>query len=96
MPPSAPHVTYERFRTDLADTGFEILDGSETLGHYVFDDVAALVAYVQLVPWDVPADFSVERYAEVLLALHDAGPASGQPLRATRKRFWLHARRPAV
>ena len=95
MPPNAPHVNYQQFLSDLTAAGFEVVDGAETAGHYVFDDVAALVAYVQLVPWDVPEDFSVERYAEVLLDLHAAGPAAGKPLRATRKRFWLRARKPA-
>ncbi|RNI21339.1 class I SAM-dependent methyltransferase [Flexivirga caeni] len=94
MTPSAPHVTYGRFRADLADAGFEIVDGGETTGHYVFDDVAAMIAYVQLVPWDVPDDFSVGRYSDVLLGLHAAGPAQGRPLRATRKRFWLRAGKP--
>ena len=96
MSPTAPHVTYERFRRDLTAAGFEVVDGAETIGHYVFDDVAALIAYVQLVPWEVPEDFSVERYADALLALHASGPQSGRPVRATRKRFWLHARKPAV
>ncbi|MBB2890398.1 class I SAM-dependent methyltransferase [Flexivirga oryzae] len=95
MPPNAPQVNYRQFRDDLTAVGFEVVDGAETAGHYVFDDVAALIAYVQLVPWDVPEDFSVERYADVLLALHATGPATERPLRATRKRFWLRARKPA-
>jgi SAM-dependent methyltransferase len=94
MSPNAPHVSYERFRGGLADAGFDVVDGGETSGSYEFADVAALVAYVQLVPWDVPDDFTVERYAEALLALHASGPAAGEPLRATRKRFWLKAIKP--
>lgn len=96
LPINAPHVTYDRFRTDLTDAGLEVADGAQTEGHYVFQDIAALIAYVQLVPWDVPDNFSVERYADVLLALHRSGPAAGAPLRATRKRFWLMARKPTV
>ncbi len=94
MSPNAPDVTYERFRAGLTGAGFDVVDGAETVGHYVFDDIAALVAYVQLVPWDVPDDFTVERYAEELLRLHERGPASGEPFRATRKRFWLKAIKP--
>ncbi|WP_446664385.1 methyltransferase domain-containing protein [Flexivirga sp. B27] len=93
---NAPDVTYARSRTDLQAAGLEIIDGAESTGHYVFPDVAALVAYVQLVPWDVPEDFSVERYADVLLDLHASGPDTGRPLLATRRRFWLHARQSAV
>ena len=54
-----------------------------------FDDVAALLAYLQLVPWETPDDFSVDRYADQLLALHRT--TGGGPVRMTRKRFWLRA-----
>lgn len=94
MGPNAPHVAYGRFVEDLGGVGFDVVDGAETTGHYVFDDIAALVAYLQLVPWDVPEDFTVHRYAEQLLTLHRQGPASGAPFRATRKRFWLKAIKP--
>lgn len=90
-PPSAPHVRYDQFRSALTDAGLEVTDGAESVDHYVFADIAALVAYVQLVPWDVPEDFSVDRYAEALLALHQRGPGHGEPLRVSRKRFWLRA-----
>lgn len=96
MPPSAPHVYYRRFRQELGDAGLDVVDGAETVGHYAFADIAALVAYVQLVPWDVPEDFTVARYADELLQLHDSGPAAGGPFRATRKRFWLKAIKPAM
>lgn len=96
LPVNAPDVSYERCRAGLVDAGFEVVDGAETVGHYIFQDVAALIAYVQLVPWDAPDDFSVRRYADALLGLHASGPADGRPLLATRKRFWLRARRTAV
>ena len=32
---------------------------------YRFGDVAALVAYLRLVPWDAPDDFTVDRYGDV-------------------------------
>jgi len=35
-----------------------------------FTDVGAFVYYVHAVPWEVPEDFCVERYAPVLLDLH--------------------------
>lgn len=91
MAPNAPEVTYDNFLAGLADAGFDVADGAETIGHYVFDDIAALIAYVQLVPWDVPDDFTVDRYADELLGLHERGPSTGGPLRVTRKRFWLKA-----
>lgn len=94
-PPSAPTVRHDVFRDGLTAAGLEVVDGAESVDHYIFADIAALVAYLQLVPWDVPEDFAVDRYAEALLALHASGPADGQPLRVTRKRFWLLARSPS-
>lgn len=94
--PDHPEVRLDLFREALVQAGLDVVDGAEHVGSYVFDDVAALVAYLQLVPWDVPDDFSVDRYADAMLALHARGPDRGQPLRLTRKRFWLRARRPGV
>ncbi len=89
--PDHPEVTYARHRAALRQSGFRIIDGAEHVGHYEYDDVAALVAYLQLVPWDVPDDFGVDRYADALYSLHEQGPAHGKPVRLTRKRFWLRA-----
>lgn len=91
-PLQAPHVTYERLRAELSGAGLEVLDGGELVGNYSFTDVAAVVAYVQRVPWDVPEDFTVDRYAEQLLDLHRRTGA-GQ-VQLTMKRFWLKAARP--
>ena len=46
-----------------------VLDAAEHVGAYTFRDVAALLAYLRLVPWETPDDFTVDRYAERLLAL---------------------------
>lgn len=91
--PRAPQVRYDVHREHLADAGLEVVDGAESAGWYEFGDVAALVAYLQLVPWDAPEDFSVDAYTDQLLALHAAGPARGEPVRASRIRFWLLARK---
>jgi SAM-dependent methyltransferase len=88
----APHVRFARFRDALASAGLEVLDGAEHVGCYRFADVAAVVAYLQRVPWEQPADFSVDRYAAPLLALHRQ--SAGGEVALTRTRFWLHARRP--
>ncbi|GAA4422243.1 hypothetical protein GCM10023169_16330 [Georgenia halophila] len=94
--PSVPQIRYEEFRDALAGAGLEVVDGAEWSGTYEFTDVAAVVAYLQMVPWQGPADFSVDRYVRALLALHDAGPAHGEPVRLSRKRFWLRARKPGT
>lgn len=91
--PTAPHVTYELFRHGLLGAGLTVTDGAEFVGRYVFADVAAVVAYLQRVPWDAPADFTVERYAEQLLALHRR--TGGDEVSLAMKRFWLRAERRA-
>lgn len=93
-PAGAPQVRYDLFREALVGAGLQVTHGQKHLDHYLFADVAALVAYLQVVPWDVPQDFTVDRYAEALLSLHESGPARGEPLRVTRKRFWLQAHKP--
>jgi len=89
-----PEVTLKHCRDQLEAAGLEILDEGESRGWYAFDDVAALVAYLQLVPWDVPDDFSVDRYPGSLWQLHQRGPARGEPVRLSRVRFWVRARKP--
>ena len=42
-------------------------------------DVGALVYYLKCIPWTVP-DFSVERYADQLLALHQRVSVTGEPI----------------
>ncbi|NHN55872.1 class I SAM-dependent methyltransferase [Calidifontibacter sp. DB0510] len=82
-----PQVSFMAFSTDLAAAGFEIIDGADDVGWYEFDDVAALVAFLQLATWPPPAEFSVDRYADRLLALH--ARTGGRPFRVERNRFWL-------
>jgi SAM-dependent methyltransferase len=65
---------------------------AEWTGAYRFDDVAALVAYLRQVPWDAPDDFTVDRYADRLLALHR--DHHGGPLTVTKRRFWFRACKP--
>lgn len=64
-------------------------------GPSLFTDVATYVRYETLVPWDVPPDFSVDRYRDVLVGLHRDGPARGRPLTFTNSRFLILAHRPA-
>lgn len=84
-----PHVTLNEFAARLGRAGFEVVAGAEHVGRYVFDDVAAMLGYLQLVPWETPDDFSVDRYREPLLALHER--SGGGEVALTRKRFWLRA-----
>ena len=71
--------------------GLTVEDGKDWTGHYRFRDVAALVAYLSIVPWDAPDDFTVDGYADQLLALHR--DLAGGELTLTQRRFWFRARR---
>ncbi len=84
-----PHINFTDVRAGLERAGFTLVDGGEHVGAYRFPDVAALLAYLHLVPWELPVDFSVDRYKDQLLALHER--AAYQPVELTRKRFWLKA-----
>lgn len=85
-----PHITLDRLRDEALAAGFEVGQCEEWRGQTRFTDVAALVRYFAWVPWEVPEDFDVDRYADQLLALH----ASGRPLVFTQRRFYLLLRRP--
>lgn len=91
--PEEPTVTYDGFVADAEAAGLRVVDGEEFTGAYRFVDVAALVAYLQRVPWQVPEDFSVDGYADALLELHER--SAGGEIALTQRRFWLRARRPA-
>jgi SAM-dependent methyltransferase len=84
------HITLANLREEAVAAGFVVTSAEEWTGHTRFADVATLVRYFAYVPWEVPTDFSVDRYANQLLELHH----SGRELVFTRRRFHLLARRP--
>lgn len=90
--PDLSEVTLQRFRTDAEDAGLVVERCGEFDGWYRFTDVAALIAYLNCVPWEVPDDFCVDRYADALVTLHER--AGGGPVLLRMRRFWLRARRP--
>lgn len=90
-----PDSTLEAVTRRLTSAGLQVEASAAWQGTYRFRDVGALVGYFRLVPWEVPEDFSVTRYADALLRLHARGPARGQPVSFTKSRFWLRASRPA-
>jgi SAM-dependent methyltransferase len=95
LAPRYPDVTLEAVAGQLTGVGFRIEASGAWRGTYRFHDVGTLVGYFNLVPWQVPADFSVDRYAGTLLRLHAEGPAADHRLCLTKSRFWLRASRPA-
>jgi SAM-dependent methyltransferase len=93
--PPHPDFTLEAVASQLTGAGLRIDASMAWRGTYRFHDVGTLVGYFNLVPWEVPADFCVDQYADTLLRLHAEGPAQGHPLSFTKSRFWLRASKPA-
>jgi len=88
-----PHVTLDHLREEAEATGLVVERAEEWTGRSSFHDVGALVQYFARVPWEVPDDFGVDRYADVLLDLHERGPARGRSISFPIRRFFLLARR---
>jgi SAM-dependent methyltransferase len=95
LAPRYPDATPEAVARQLAGAGFRIEARGTWNGTYRFHDVGTLVEYAKLVPWQVPEDFCVDKYADTLLRLHFDGPAQGKPVCFTKSRFWLRASTPA-
>lgn len=78
----------------LSEAGMVIERAEDWIGLTTFSEVAALVYYLSAVPFTAPADFSVDRYAGALLALHQGGPARGEPIRLSQHRLLIIASNP--
>ena len=85
--PKYPGVTLVNFSQRARDLGLVIEHSQEWMGKMAFANVSAMVRYFAMVPWEVPEDFSVDRYAETLLDLHHAKTE----LVFTQRRFLLIA-----
>ncbi|MET9293207.1 class I SAM-dependent methyltransferase [Streptomyces sp. NPDC003077] len=75
---------------ELTDAGLEIVWRQEARIAATFRDIGALALFLRITPWQVP-DFTPERYADRLRALHEEMRA-GRPLTVTCHRFALVAR----
>lgn len=67
--PQWPESTLTYHAPLLQAAGLEMVQTHDWAGRLRFTDVGAIVYYLKAVPWEVP-DFSVDRYADVLLGLH--------------------------
>ncbi len=54
----------------LQEAGFQILCAEEETLNSQFDDIGAIVFYLKIISWQIP-DFSVKKYHDRLLALHN-------------------------
>ena len=54
----------------LEQAGFQILRAEEEFLDSIFDDIGVVVFYLKIISWQIP-DFSIEKYRERLLAMHE-------------------------
>ncbi|MET8866854.1 hypothetical protein ABZW11_28260 [Nonomuraea sp. NPDC004580] len=71
----------------LRDAGLDVVWSAEAAFTTAFHDIGALVLFLRMVPWQIPA-FDVQTYAPHFRTLHE----SRAPLTATAHRFALLAR----
>ena len=76
----------------LQAAGFELLNVQEEFPPGEFTDIAALVFYLRIIPWQV-ADFSLEKYLQKLYAIHQEMLTVG-PLHVFDHRILVEARKP--
>ena len=57
-------------KENLVEKGFEIVDEADEISFTRFSDIGAVVYHLIACPWTVE-NFSVERYREKLLYLHE-------------------------
>jgi len=88
--PRYPDVTLERFRAEVERAGLIVEQAEEWSGPIRFDSVDTLVSYLRYMPWHLPKDFSVEAYAQELIALDERV----EPLEFTERRFLIVAHLP--
>ncbi|WP_380172877.1 class I SAM-dependent methyltransferase [Kineococcus sp. DHX-1] len=80
-------VTLENAHRAAVSADLHVEVAESWSGPVRFADVSTLVSFLRTVPWHLPTDFTVARYAGVLLALH----ARAQ-LQFTERRFLLRVR----
>lgn len=86
-----PEWTLDVARAELVAAGLVVSGSAEWRGSYRFVDVASLLHYLALVPWDLPAGFAVDDHLDVLWRLHRAA-AKGHGIRLTKSRWMIIAR----
>ena len=87
--PRYPDTTPAVCGRQAEDAGLRVERVEEWSGPIRFADVATLLSYLRMVPWQLPVDFTVERYASQLVRLE----RRAEPLVFTEMRFLLVARR---
>lgn len=85
-----PPVTLPGLRREAEGAGLTVERIEGWHGRIRFAGVDALLGYLRRTPWQLPEDFSIERYADTLMDLHERE----EPLVFTARRCLLIANRP--
>lgn len=88
--PQYLHVNLENLIAEAEEAGLAVQQSWDWAGRMRVADVATLVGYAAMAPWEFPDDFSVDTYADVLLGLHNAG----RPIDLSYRLFALRALKP--
>jgi SAM-dependent methyltransferase len=73
----------------LEEAGFHILRGEEEFLDSIFADIGVVVFYLKVIEWQIP-DFSLQKYRDRLLAMHEHIRSHGS-FRAQAHRFLIEA-----
>lgn len=76
----------------LHNSGFEIISAQEMFPEERFFDIGALVFYLKVISWQIP-DFSVEKYHQPLVDIHNRIEAEGF-IASNAHRFYIEAIKP--
>jgi len=90
---TAPKSSWGRTKAHywLHRAGFAIEESAEAFPNLYFFDIGAVVFYLKVIEWQIK-DFSVEKYRDALLKLHQQMEA-GDPLTVLEHRFLIVARK---
>jgi SAM-dependent methyltransferase len=83
--------TKDLITKQLSEAGFELLTVQEEFPLCEFTDIGIVVFYLSIIPWQI-ADFSIEKYHDKLLAIHQDIVTHG-PLQAHDHRILVEARK---
>ena len=89
-----PEFQFSYWTIDLAtkqltDAGFQIIDQKDEYPESIITDIGALVFHLKIISWQI-ADFSVERYYDKLVGIHNMIQKNGD-LRIKSHRFLIVA-----
>ena len=81
--------TLKRAINELKDAGLQIIRQQEEFPDSIFYDIGAVVFYLKVIQWQIE-DFTVDKYRQRLLSLHNQIQKDGQ-FAGKSHRFYVEA-----